>query len=373
MKNITLETIEYNLPSYNDLPKKFLEFIEANIGRESYIFLHNYYHSFLLARLELANLSYINYHNILLGKISLNTKDTEIKTKLLSFLQIDILSKCMMAIEDFSAIGLAALDDIKNLPCYLTTIGDGFKIFNDLNLKNSDQLRELFGFPLGKTICKNKNDEFAYDEILNKNIDVFAKAIDEAKKFKEKMYEFYLCFKHKYFRLFTAFSLRLGEDNRTKSSLLFDTIMSAHGGLDQTHTQNKFWVADEIEIKQCLQMLDNVLRLTDRIVHGLMTKIDYLDMDFPPEFILTEIDIDKEVIITYKRFYQEYLNSKTPFKIGNFDILPAVPMKSLDNFIFHETSYPPISNFLKKLPKSKKSHNRKNLKTRQLIKNLLSS
>lgn len=178
--------------------KEVEEFIEKNIGKDNYCFLSGYLKYSSSSRLQCAEIVLNAYKRLVNNDIG-EDLDQEERNNLKGALTIDMLSKVMMAIEDFGAI-LIAIADLHNFSKkFLETKSvEARNIFKELIKKDNIFFQNLLTYSDIDSLPIESQDKDFLKRTYERNIAVMKQLFMKIIEFTEKHKRAFLKSKHGY-------------------------------------------------------------------------------------------------------------------------------------------------------------------------------
>lgn len=280
-----------------EIDKECLEYIEKYVGWETFVFLKNYHLTARNGRMELASLCYENYKDICSGKYDRyfsHLKDRyRIRRKkefICEFLQVDLLSKTMMLIEDLSTISSALEDSVKKLPHYIFNHSN-FDFINNLYKKRDTVFLKIIGLPstdeLGMKL--DAEEEETYKKIMRTAAKGLKTQYERIKAYKDKHYDFYIGYKHSYSRIFAGHSITSGPKGTGDELLRFIFLIDKNKSI-RFHS-GCLLVHNELQFKAGISILNLTFYIIDTIILNILWKVQHCDYKIFPALVFDKKNV----------------------------------------------------------------------------------
>jgi len=218
-----LSKVEQDLENLSKKSEEYIEYIQREIGIENYYLIRNYLDLPLYARGITLRILFDAIEDIDAEKSKYPFKGDE-KLKVKHMLQLDIISKIMMLIEDLGAFAVAFKEGPKNLSKIVLSRRSTSKIhsfFQNLERINGDELLDIMGFPVLDKLSLNKEERQLVKKVMSAMADDIRRGLLEIRDFRNQHITVYNKYKH-------GFTVTPYAEKTPKSILLtadFESVM----------------------------------------------------------------------------------------------------------------------------------------------------
>ena len=254
------------------------------------------------------------------GKWDSVLKDESKKRRISHTLQVDLLSKTMMTIEDLSTVSETLLDNPSKLRKNICN-NSRVNFIRNKTFQDDNNLKKIFGYPDVKLITNEEDEKGVYNRLIENEIKYIKYYYGEIAEFFDKYYDFHIAFKHSYSRIFINLASNFQPVREHKS--VIDEIIGLcpkRGDILLRSDEFKKWIHNENQFKNTIKIMDISFYLIDTILRTLMKKVLYKSKDIFPFEILTNGKYPKES----QRMLNELVFKRERSLSKEEDFMPAI-------------------------------------------------
>jgi len=319
----------------DNIPRQTRDFIDKYFGFDSFLTLHNYHSSGLTARLSLPGTLLELYKQINSGGWETlwgGKFGPKEKIIVLEMIQIDMLSKTMIAIEDLSTFSSCFPNNIKGL------YG---KVYNESNfsfvanvIKNKPDFADIFGFPSASALKLVGNEMLAYNKcrhIFHSVIRAQFLALDD---FRKTYYQAYIGSKHSYAGLMPY--CRFADSNTTGANIQEETIWIGEKGKPFSFDYGGFIINNYDNVNNYFTAMCAANNLIEYLIDNWLEKVWYKDINMLPVNIYNNKEINADELSTIKYIWKTIKDRGSKLEFGVEIGKPCQTEPRIYGFVFSD-------------------------------------
>ncbi|MFW5887611.1 MAG: hypothetical protein ACOCUH_02320, partial [Bacteriovoracia bacterium] len=153
----------------SEVNDELIDFIEKFMGYESFIFVKNYITNAGDARLETAKILDESFKDLNSGRWDKVLNDEVKKRRITHTLQVDLLCKTVMTIEDLSTLSETLTRSPKKIRRNICN-NSGVNFIRQKKFRDDNSLIKIFGYPTANLITEEEGEQEVYNRLIQNEI-----------------------------------------------------------------------------------------------------------------------------------------------------------------------------------------------------------
>ncbi|MBU0579909.1 MAG: hypothetical protein KKA19_01930 [Candidatus Margulisbacteria bacterium] len=287
------------------LPEESKEFINQYFGYDSFLTLFNYKSSGITARLSTAGTLLELYKKIENGEWEKHWEkqySEKEKTIVLEMLQIDLLSKAMIAIEDLSTFSSCFPRNIKDLHRRVY-VDSNFNFIKSITKHKHLNFADIYGFPVASRLKLNDIEKAVYEKIREKFHNLVKAKFLALEEFRNTYYQAYIGFKHSYAGLMP--NCKIAESNKPGAEIWEETIWIGEKRKPFSFNYGGYIIQSYANADKYFTVIAVATHLMLFLTQNWLEKVWFRDINTLPVEIYKTEDINGDELSTIKKIWKE--------------------------------------------------------------------